>query len=60
MSQLSFQLSQFGLNPKNWKLIPLGENLFEIQNIEDADYKLLGKLKEADSATWEQIYLLSL
>lgn len=57
---LKSQLSQFGLNPADWILIPKTESLIDIINFEEPNLKLIGAVTTTDSeaSSWDSIYYL--
>ncbi len=57
---LKSQLSQFGLNPMDWALIPKTDNIIDIVNYDEPSLKLLGTTNKSDSGenSWSSIFYL--
>lgn len=56
---LLLQLTAFGLDPREWRLLPLNSCLFGIIHKEDRNFMFLGWADRA-AQSWEQLQLLSL
>ena len=60
-SDLNSQLSQFGLQPKEWSLINEQNNQIIIQNKFDDSFCFIGSVQNLDGKQkWENIQLISL
>lgn len=54
---LKSQLSQFGLNPKDWFLVPKSDTQIEIIHLDDPGLKLHGTTqKNLELLTWSSIH----
>ena len=59
--QLQTNLRNFGLNPSDWKVIPLNEDFAEIHSREDEGIRLLGAAtRRKDQWDWESIELFEI
>jgi hypothetical protein len=52
----SKQLSEFGLNPKQWKIFKKSPNIYTIQNLNSKSLVLAGYWKKQN---WKSIWLIS-
>ncbi len=58
---LKIELSQFGLNPKEWLVVHNQNNLFKIINANDHSLSLLGEAQiKAHKLNWKRITLIGL
>jgi hypothetical protein len=43
--QIENQLSTFGLNPKDWRVVPLNERLIEVRSHDEDGFFFVGELR---------------
>ena len=59
--QLQKNLKNFGLNPIDWKVIPLHGNLLEIRSRDEEEIRLVGTVcQKKDQWDWESLELFDL
>ncbi len=51
------QLLQYGLNPQEWQIHPVKNELFEIRKVDDPQFCFKGILK---NTIWKKIWLVSI
>jgi hypothetical protein len=61
LSALAIKLKEFGLNPRDWKVVPQGSDRFKVEYTDDETWFFLGTIKEKENeTTWEGLRLASL
>ena len=61
LSTLATKLSEFGLNPRDWKVVPQGRDRFKVEYTDDETWFFLGTIKDKENeTTWERLQLASL
>jgi hypothetical protein len=61
MHQLNGQLSEFGLNPRDWVVKPVGTDRFKVEYTDDRNWYFIGTTKSKEKKTqWAQMQLASI
>jgi hypothetical protein len=61
LSMLATKLRDFGLNPRDWRIVPQGHDRFKVEYTDDETWYFLGTVKEKENeTTWERLHLASL
>lgn len=61
LGTLTEQLTEFGLNPRDWKILPKGKGFYKVQYSEDEAWYFYGMAKQdSDKTKWSYLRLASL
>lgn len=64
IEQLSQQLREFGLNPRDWKIMPKGHDRYKVQYSDDASWFFYGQSQmqnhPQEKAKWSYLKLISI